>query len=133
MTVDEIKEALLKPDAEITPGYGLVTVHLRDEGMLRGFARNRGDFDVELQDLEGNFRLLHEGEFSSVTEEKRSLMPPVDASPQKLTDLIAYLSQLTGVKPGMVPAVPPASDGIEFSRLLHPHPGDWLTYNGDLN
>lgn len=133
MTVDEIKTALLKPDAEITPGYDLVSVHLRDGGTLRGFARNRGDFDIELQDLEGNFHLLHNGQFSSVTDEKRSLMPPVKASPQELEDLIAYLSQLTGVKPGMVPASQPTSGGIEFSRLLHPKPGDWLTYNGNLN
>ena len=30
MTVDQIREALLQPDAQITPGYGLVTVRLRD-------------------------------------------------------------------------------------------------------
>jgi PQQ-dependent dehydrogenase (methanol/ethanol family) len=132
MTVDEIKEALLKPDAEITSGYDLVTVHLQGGGTLRAFARNRGDVDVELQDLEGKFHLLHEGQFSSVTDEKRSLMPPVKASPQAFNDLIAYLSQLTGVKPGMVPAVQSTSGGIDFSRLLHPNPGDWLTYNGNL-
>ena len=28
MTVDEIREALLRPDARIAPGYGLVTVRL---------------------------------------------------------------------------------------------------------
>ena len=133
MTVDEIKEALLKPDAGITPGYDLVTVHLQNGATLRGFARNRGDFDLELQDLDANFHLLHDGQFSSVTDEKRSLMPPVNASPQELQDLVAYLSQLTGVKPGTVPAIQPASGGIDFSRLLHPKPGDWLTYNGSLN
>jgi PQQ-dependent dehydrogenase (methanol/ethanol family) len=133
MTVDEIKSTLLKPNAEITPGYELVTVHLRDGGTLRGFARNRGQLDVELQDLEGNFHLLHHGQFSSVTDEKQSLMPPVNVSPQELNDLIAYLSQLTGVKPGMVPPLQPTSGGIEFSRLLQPKPGDWLSYNGNLN
>src|SRR6266404_5105201 len=30
MTVDQIRESLLQPDAEITPGYELVTVHLKD-------------------------------------------------------------------------------------------------------
>jgi PQQ-dependent dehydrogenase (methanol/ethanol family) len=133
MTADEIRAALLKPDAEITPGYDLVTVHLQDGGTLRGFARNRGDFDVELQDLQGEFHLVHEGQFSSIKDEKRSLMPPVNASAQELEDLIAYLSQLTDVKPGMVPAIQPTNGGIDFSRLLHPKPGDWLTYNGNLN
>jgi hypothetical protein len=94
---------------------------------------DRGNFDVELQALEGNFHLLQEGQFSSVTDEKRSLVPPVNARPQELQDLIAYLGQLTGVKPGVVPAVQSASGGVDFSRLLHPKPGDWLTYNGNLN
>src|SRR5580704_9855986 len=36
MTVDQIREALLQPDAQISPGYELVTVGLKDHA-LRGF------------------------------------------------------------------------------------------------
>ena len=58
MTVDQIREALLQPDAEITPGYELVTVRLRDGQALRGFARSRTNFDIQLQDLTGGLHSL---------------------------------------------------------------------------
>jgi len=37
MTVDQIRESLLQPDAEITPGYELATVRLKDGKTIRGF------------------------------------------------------------------------------------------------
>src|SRR6516225_4570719 len=40
-TVDEIQSALKQPSADITPGYELVTVKLRDGNTLHGFARSR--------------------------------------------------------------------------------------------
>src|SRR5207245_7765445 len=44
-----------------------------------------------------------------------------------------YLGRLTGVKPGTpADAGPSGSQGIDFSRLVDPRPGDWLTYNGKL-
>ena len=57
MRVDQIRGALLQPGSQITPGYELVTVRLRDGQTLRGFARNRSSFDIRLQDREGKFHL----------------------------------------------------------------------------
>ena len=134
MTVDQIREALLQPSAHVTSGYELVTVQLRDGKSIRGFARSQSNFDIRLQDLEGRFHLLQEGQISAIRDEKQSLMPPVKASPEELQDLIAYLSRLTGVKPG-VPAAAhgPEGSGIDFSRILDPRPGDWPSYNGKLS
>jgi PQQ-dependent dehydrogenase (methanol/ethanol family) len=134
MRVDQIRGALLQPGAQITPGYELVTVRLRDGQTLRGFARNRSSFDIRLQDREGKFHLLQEGQISDIQDERQSLMPPVKAGPEELQDLIAYLSRLTGVKPG-VPAHAdgPDSGGVDFARILNPKAGDWLTYNGKLS
>src|SRR5579864_1214600 len=53
MTVDEIRESLLEPSAHITPGYTVVRVKLRDGGTVRGFARNRTNYDINIQDFEG--------------------------------------------------------------------------------
>ena len=133
MTVNDIREALLQPSAHITPGYELVTVRLRDGETVRGFSRGRSNFDIQLQDLNGRFHLLHEGQISAIHEDKESAMP-VRASPDTLQDLIAYLARLTGVKPGTT-AVAATSDGggVDFARIEHPRPGDWLTYNGTLN
>ncbi len=134
LMVDQIREALLQPSAHITPGYELVTVKLRDGQVLRGFARSRSNFDIRLQDLEGKFHLLQEGDISGIQEERQSLMPPVEANPEELQSLMAYLSRLTGVKAGVPTSVhTPERRGIDFSRILNPEPGEWLTYNGKVN
>ncbi|MGH9433813.1 MAG: c-type cytochrome, partial [Terriglobia bacterium] len=134
MTVDEIRDELLDPGAHITPGYELVTVELRDGRTLRGFARNRGNFDLQLQDLQGEFHLLQKNQIAAIQEGKDSLMPPVEGSPDEIQNVIAYLSGLAGVKPGAtVPAGPPQRAGISFSQILNPKPGDWPTYNGNLS
>ena len=133
-TVDQLRSSLLEPNARIAPGYELVTVQLRDGNTLRGFARSRSNFDLRLQDLKGRIHLLQEGQITAIHEENTSPMPAVKASSEELQDLIAYLSRLSGVKPGLM-ALGHASeaDEIDFARILHPHPGDWLTYNGKLS
>jgi PQQ-dependent dehydrogenase (methanol/ethanol family) len=134
LTVDEIREALLDPSAHITPGYESVTVELRNGQTVHGFARSRSNSEIVLQDLKGEFHPIEQSEISRLREETESAMPPVQASPGELQGLLAYLAGLTGVKPGVVKAVESAEPGgIPFSRVLHPRPGDWLTYNGDLS
>ncbi len=134
MTVAQIRASLLQPSAHITPGYQLVTVHLRNGEILRGFARSRSNFEIALQDLKGQFHLLRENEILSVSDEKQSPMPPVNASPEELQNLIAYLSGLTGVKSEAADVTGPSEpSGISFSEILHPKPGEWLTFNGALN
>ncbi|MGH8246951.1 MAG: c-type cytochrome, partial [Gammaproteobacteria bacterium] len=133
MTVDEIREALLQPDARIAPGYGLVSVRLRNGQTLRGFARSRTNFDLAVQDLKGAIHPLSLDEVSAITDEKRSHMEPVKAGADELRDLIAFLSRLTGVQPGAIPSPRDSGNGISFQRILDPKPGEWVTYNGNLN
>ncbi len=134
LTVDEIRTALLHPEARISPGYELVTVRLETGQTLRGFSRRQSNFDIRLQDLNGNFHVLDKSRISSVEDEKQSLMPPVKATPEELHDLMVYLSRLTGVQPG-VPVAASAAErgGIDFSRIMNPPRGEWLTYNGKLS
>jgi len=134
MTVGQIREAVLEPSARITPGYELVTVRLRGGRTVRGFARSRSNFDIRLQDFEGKFHLLQEDQIAGIQDEAQSLMQPVKARPEEVQGLMAYLSRMTGVKPGVTAALRrPQTGGLEFSRILNPEPGEWLTYNGKLN
>ena len=136
LTVDEIRDALLKPDARIAPGYGVVSVRLRDGRTLRGFARSRSSFDLALQDLTGAFHTLSLDDVASITDEKTSHMAAVKASADELRDVIAYLSRMTGVKPGAVRVRRAASrpdTGIDFSRILNPKAGEWPTFNGNVS
>jgi glucose dehydrogenase len=115
-----------------------VSARLRDGRTLRGFARSRSTFDVAIQDLTGVFHPLSLDEVASITDEKQSHMARVSASADELRDVIAFLSRLTGVRPGTV--VPNAAGGrsgsgtgIDFARILNPKPGEWLTFNGNMN
>jgi PQQ-dependent dehydrogenase (methanol/ethanol family) len=146
LTVDEIRDALLNPDARIAPGYGVVSVRQRDGRMLRGFARSRSSFDLAIQDLTGAFHTLSLDDVASITDEKTSHMAAVKASADELRDVIAYLSRLTGVKPGALasqprPDVPSVGSGFsrtvntefDFSRILNPKAGEWPTFNGNVS
>src|SRR5262249_37659760 len=134
LTVGQIRQALLQPAARIAPGYALATVRLRDGRTLRGFVRSRTRFDIQLQDLKGAFHPVSLDRVSAIEEEKQSLMQPVKATPGELQDLIASLSGLSGVHAGAPTSSRTAGDdGIDFSRILKPKAGDWLTYNGNLS
>jgi PQQ-dependent dehydrogenase (methanol/ethanol family) len=125
MTLSEIRSVLRDPNGRITTGYELLSIETTDGRRLRGFARGRTNFDLQLQSLDGQFIFIAESQIASVTPEK-SLMKPLDPS----ADLLAYLTQLTGAKPAPAAA---ESSGISFARIKNPRPGDWLTYNGALN
>jgi PQQ-dependent dehydrogenase (methanol/ethanol family) len=134
MTVDELRTALLQPSAHIQPGYRLVMVRLRDGKRIRGFARSRTNFEIVVQGMNGEFHFIGRDEIAGLEEARQSLMPPVKASPEELQNLIAYLGALTGVRPGIANvAETPKHGGISWSNILHPRPGDWLSYNGELN
>jgi PQQ-dependent dehydrogenase (methanol/ethanol family) len=136
MTVNEIRDKLLHPDQHVTPGYELVTVRLRNGETVRGFARGRSNFDLQLQDFEGGFHLFERSDVAAIEDEKRSMMKPAGLNPKELQDLIAYLGRLTGVQEGALEPAgadqSPQLQKAEFARIKDPHSGDWLTYNGKL-
>jgi len=134
LTVEEIRESLLRPGTRAAAGYQLVTVQLRDGRSLRGFVRSRSNFDLHLQDLQGSIHALAKDQVERIEADGGSPMPPLHASPEELSNLIAYLARLTGIKPG-TPVMTPTrqSGGIDFSRIVESRPGDWLTYDGNLS
>ena len=64
--------------------WAVVQVRMRDGSVLRGFARNQGRHDLQLQTLNGQFRLLVDTEYEQVTRERSALMPPLQASMRRL-------------------------------------------------
>ncbi|MES2221390.1 MAG: PQQ-binding-like beta-propeller repeat protein [Acidobacteriota bacterium] len=133
-TVPEIRASLLEPSLHVTPGYESMTVRLRNGQALHGFARSQSNFEIVLQDMEGRFHLLQKNQILSVKNDPQSPMPPVHASPEEFDNLMAYLGELTGVKPGIASgAASTAAGGVSFSEILHPKLGEWLTYNGNLS
>ncbi len=92
----QLRDAILDPDAEVSPGYRAVTVVLRNGKTLRGVARNRTNYSLQLQDAEGNLHLLSMADVSELTLGKGSLMPKdfgKRLSAKEIDDLLAYLSR----------------------------------------
>ncbi len=133
LTVAELREALLRPGGRIADGYELVTLHLRDSSTLRGFIRDRTNFDLHLQDLQGHFHSVSNDGITQIEPTGGSPMPAVKADSAELGNLVAYLAHLSGVKPGEPAAAVSSVDGIDFSGIVHPKAGDWPTYDGKLS
>jgi PQQ-dependent dehydrogenase (methanol/ethanol family) len=111
--------------------WAVVNVQMWNGSSLRGFARNRGIHDLQLQTLDGRLHLLRETDYRSITTEKSSLMPPLQASAGERRDLLAYLSRLGGVPVGPMATEPAPISSEARRQVIEPKRGDWPTYNGD--
>ena len=132
-TLSELEQSLRQPDAHIAAGYRVVEVTLRNGSTLRGFARSQGAHDLQLQTLDGQLHLLLENEYTRVVAEKHSFMPAFSGTPQQYRDLVAFLSTLGGVGIGPNPAAQESVTPQAIDQVLHPKPGDWPTYSGNVN
>ncbi len=111
-----------------------VSLRMRDGSVIRGLAKYETPFDLGVQDLEGRFHSVSKQQVETMTWEP-SLMPKVQASPEDLQNLMAYLTRLT------VEASPPTTwrgneateEGISFEHVARPKPGEWPTYHGHLS
>jgi alcohol dehydrogenase (cytochrome c) len=81
--------------------------------------------------------------------DERSVMPKVEASPDELRDLLAFLTRLNDVpgssQSGGAAAVPgavgsagtqapqAAASGVAFASVARPRTGEWPTYHGQLS
>ena len=113
--------------------WEIATVQQRDGSVLRGFVRKRGMHDLQLQTLDGRFHLLLDTEYTGISIESEPLMPALVASARERRDLVAYLSRRGGTPVGPLAGEPEPVSDEEMQRILYPEPGEWPTYNGNLN
>jgi PQQ-dependent dehydrogenase (methanol/ethanol family) len=111
--------------------WAVASLHLRSGATLRGFLRNQGMHDLQLQTFDGQIHLLHEGEYDQLRMEKTSLMPAVKATAEERGDLLAYLSRLEGTPVGPLASAPDMVPASAIDQVLHPKAADWPTYNGN--
>ena len=130
-----IEMALRDPSTLRTPGYKLVSVRLRSGQTLRGLAKNESNYDLQLQDLDGKLHLLSREEIAEEIAEPKGLMPPITATSAEQRDLLAFLSRLAkdnSASP-IGPGTAALDEGLNFSAIANPKPGDWPTYHGHLS
>jgi alcohol dehydrogenase (cytochrome c) len=104
-----------------------LTVKLRDGRLLRGIAKNRSPFDLQLLDVDGKLHLLRTAQVAS-TVEGPSLMEPVRGDTGHLLAYLTTLRSPVGVATGAT-----LGAGLRFSEIARPRAGEWPTYNGLLS
>jgi putative heme-binding domain-containing protein len=92
----QLRDAILDPDADGAPNYRGVTVTLKDGTTLRGVARNRTNYSLDMRDAQGNLHAILMGDVVEMSLTKGSPMPKdygKRLSLQELDDVLAYLSR----------------------------------------
>lgn len=98
----QMREAIEDPDADGAQGYRGVTVTLRGGKALKGVARNRTNYALQLQDAQGNLHLIQMADVTDMSMTKGSPMPKDYAkklSKDEIGNLVAYLSRLSARGP----------------------------------
>ena len=96
LTLAELQSALQDPGADIADGYDEMEVKLKDGELVRGFARNESDFDLQLQTIDGRFRSIRSDQIAEKSRKPGSLMPRFSGGDVELENLVAFLSRLDG-------------------------------------
>ena len=94
--VDQIRQAILDPDADGFPGYRGVTAVTKKGQTISGVARNRTNYSVLILDNKGELHLLPMTEIRDLKLSEHSPMPAYykqRLTRQELDNVIAYLSR----------------------------------------
>jgi putative heme-binding domain-containing protein len=98
-SVTYLRESVVTPNAEITPGYATITVVTRDGTKIMGLDKGLDNFSARLMDLSGHYYSFQKDEVTSIQRKDLSLMPATYSlvfSAKELDDLVAYLASLGG-------------------------------------
>ena len=97
--LDQLRAALLDPDAEILPENRRYRVVTRDGATIVGTLLNHDTFQVLMRDTKDQLRSFQKADLREHGFVEGSPMPSyrTTLSPQELADVIAYLSTLKGV------------------------------------
>ena len=126
-----LRESIVSPDADISPGYETVTVETRDGRKIVGVAKRLDNFSIELMDLSGKVYSFQRSALVSVNRESRSadagLRPHVF---RYRNERSAGLSQQPARERGPVPPRRLPTRGLNEKRLLtaQDDPATWLMY-----
>ena len=96
-----LRESILAPDADLTPGFATIVVVTRDGTKITGVSKGFDNFSARLMDLSGRYYSFLKDNVTSMEIEYRSLMPSNYGrmfNPRELDDLLAYLASLGGEK-----------------------------------
>jgi putative heme-binding domain-containing protein len=90
-------EALITPQAKIAPGYGVITVTLKNKQVVSGALVTGDERQLQVRLPDSKLRSIPVAEVASKTE-PISVMPPMGLilTKRQVRDVVAYLSSLKG-------------------------------------
>ena len=91
-----LKESILKPSADITPGYQGVRVAPRGGRAVTGIRKNEDNFTIQIFDISEKYHSFQKADLETLEELRDSLMPPSPLAPPEIEDVLAYLDTLRG-------------------------------------
>lgn len=93
-------ESLITPSKTIAPGFGIMTVTLKDGKMLTGTLVANTSSTLQLRLADGALEKIDTTQIESKTD-PISVMPPMSAmlNKRQVRDLVAYLASLQGASP----------------------------------
>jgi putative heme-binding domain-containing protein len=100
-TPEYLRNALLKPGADVPPAYLVVSVGTRDGKTIRGMRITEDTFTLQMRDSANRIYSFRKADLASYRKEfNQSLMPSFENrfTAAELDDLIAYLAGLRGGK-----------------------------------
>ncbi|MGH9722424.1 MAG: c-type cytochrome [Bryobacteraceae bacterium] len=92
-----LRESVVAPNADLTPGYNTVSVVTRDGKKITGVQRGFDNFSVQLMDQKEQYYSFFKNDVTSATREFKSVMPDTYAklfSASEVDDLVAYMASL---------------------------------------
>ena len=91
-----VREAILDPNATVSPEYWVAKISLRNGATLSGYIMNEDTHMVQLLDFSKGLRSLPRNEIVTFEIDKKSLMPPYKdrLSAADVNDLLSYLATL---------------------------------------
>jgi alcohol dehydrogenase (cytochrome c) len=125
-SIEYLRESIVDPNQDITPGFNTVVAITRDGKKISGVEKSFDDFSARLLDLSGETRSFQKEDVRSLTREYRSLMPAnyrTLFTAAELDDLVAYLAHLDGPVPEVRAQ---ASRPIPLPSQKDPNA--WVTY-----
>ena len=130
LSLAEMEQSLLNPQARRKQGYQVVSVKLRSGGTIRGFLRNESLYDCQVQGFDGRIHLLRANEVANIERDAASYMPALKAGPADVQNLLAYLASPHTGQPEHLAEVGPGA--LPWEKIAQPRPGEWPTYHGQL-
>jgi putative heme-binding domain-containing protein len=97
-SVAHLFESILDPNADGAPGYRATTITLKDGREVKGVARNRTNYSLQLQDAQGKLHLISMGDVAKMSVAEGSPMPKdfgKRLTKTEVEDVVAFLARQT--------------------------------------